>query len=125
MDATYGQVVSLAEIIELSVPVTNRRGEVRRRPGQVRWLRSARLKYGPNVDIMDISANGIRIRSHRDLSPNDTIVFELSTTTGSVLVVARVLWSRKIAESPHAWFETAFRFKRPLELEKHNLPSNL
>ena len=80
MDATYGQVVSLAEEIELHVPVTNRRSEMRRRPWEVRWLRSARLKYGPIVDIVDISPNGIRIRSHRELSPNDTIVFELEVS---------------------------------------------
>ena len=118
MTAALGKIVSLADAIELCVPVPNRRREARRRPGEVRWLRSARLKYGPSVDIIDISSNGILIRTNRELSPSDTIVFELSVATGSLLVVARVLRSRKVADSFSEWFETACRFKRPLVVPK-------
>jgi PilZ domain len=125
MNATYGQIVSLADVIEVRVAVTNRRSEVRRRPDEVRWLRGARLKYGPDVEIVDISPNGILIRSQREFSANDTVVLELGTTTSKVLVIARVLRSRKVAASPSAWFETAFRFKRPLEIEKHSSPADL
>src|SRR5688572_24217509 len=125
MKGKYGQVVSLAEMTQLRLPPAERRREVRHRPREVPWLRSARLKYGPNVEIVDISLHGIRIRSQRELSANDTVVFELCTTTGSFLVIARVLRSRQIAASPSAWFETACRFKRPLETEEHSSPANL
>jgi hypothetical protein len=118
MTAALGKIVSLADAIELCVPVPNRRRESRRRPGEVRWLRSVRLKYGPNVDIIDISPNGILIRTNRELSANDTVVFELSVATGNLLVVARVLRSRKVADSFSQWFETACRFKRPLVVPK-------
>jgi hypothetical protein len=118
MTAVLGKIVSLADAIELCVPVPNRRRESRRRPGEVRWLRNARLKYGPNVDIIDISPNGILIRTNRELSANDTVVFELSVATGNLLVVARVLRSRKVADSFSQWFETACRFKRPLVVPK-------
>jgi hypothetical protein len=96
MNAAYGKVVSLADAMELCVPVTSRRREVRRRPSEVRWLRGARLRYGPEVDIVDVSAHGILIRSRRELSADETIVFELAGTTGTLLVVARVLRSRKV-----------------------------
>ena len=89
MNGTYGQVVSLAEVIEVRVAVTNRRGQVRRRPDEVRWLRGARLKYGPEVEIVDISPNGILIRSHREFSANDTVVLELRAMTGTFLFVRR------------------------------------
>jgi hypothetical protein len=125
MNGTYGQVVSLADVIEVRVPVTNRRCEMRRRPDEVRWLRGARLKYGPDVEIVDISPNGILIRSHREFSANDTVVLELCTTTGRFLVIARVIRSRKVTPNPSAWFETAFRFKRPLDTEKHSSPADL
>ena len=125
MNQRYGEVVSLAEVTQLRVPVTDRRREVRRRPREVRWLRGARLKYGPDVEIVDISPNGIRFRSQRELSVNDTVVFELYTTTRNFLLIARVLRSRKVTASPSAWFETACRFKRPLETEEHSSPANL
>jgi hypothetical protein len=118
MNAAYGKIVSLADAIELCVPVANRRREVRRKPSDVRWLRSARLKYGPDVDIIDISDNGILIRSRREMSANDTIVFEVSGTTGTLLVVARVLRSRRVASGDLPWFETACRFKRPVAFPK-------
>jgi hypothetical protein len=104
--------------MELCVPVTSRRREVRRRPSEVRWLRGARLRYGPEVDIVDISAHGILIRSRRELSADETIVFELAGTTGTLLVVARVLRSRKVPSGDLQWFETACRFKRPVAFPK-------
>ena len=114
MNSAYGRVVSLADAIELCVPVTNRRREVRRRPSDVRWLRGARLKSGPEVVIVDISANGILIRSPYQLSTNAQVVFEFSSATEAVLVLARVLRSRRIGVRDLAQYETACRFKRPV-----------
>jgi hypothetical protein len=125
MNGKYGQVVSLADEIELRVHVTNRRCEVHCRPGEVGWLRGARLKYGPDVEIVNISPNGILIRSHREFSANDTSVLELCVTKGTFLVIARVLRSRKVTANPSARFETAFRFKRPLETEPQSSTSRL
>jgi hypothetical protein len=112
--AAYGQVVSLADAIELCVPVANRRREVRRRPSDVRGLRGARLKYGPEVVIIDISANGILIRSQRALETNAPVVFEFSGATGPVLVLARVLRSRRLGTRDLGSYEIACRFKRPV-----------
>ena len=113
MSSAYGKVVSLSDAIELCDPVANRRGELRRRPSEVRWLRGARLKYGPEVVIVDISANGILIRNDREMSANAAIVFEFSGTTGTVLVLARVLRSRRVGSGGFVWYEIACRFKRP------------
>ena len=121
MNGTYGQVVSLADVIEVRVPVTNRRCEMRRRPDEVRWLRGARLKYGPDVEIVDISPNGILISRHQEFSANDPVVLALCTTTKQV-PRDRSRPSVTRAPNPSAWFETAFRFKRPLETEKHRSP---
>ena len=114
MTSAFGTIVSLADAIEIYDPVRNRRREVRRRPSDVRWLRGARLKYGPNVVIIDISTNGILIRNDEELPTNATIVFEFSSTTGAVLVLARVLRARRVASGGFVWYEIACRFKRPL-----------
>jgi hypothetical protein len=114
MTSALGTIVSLADAIELCVPVANRRREIRRRPGDVRWLRGARLKYGPQVVVIDISASGILIRNDDELQVDVPVVFEFSGTTGAVLVLARVLRSRRVASDGRVWYEVACRFKRPV-----------
>ena len=115
MTAAYGRIVSLADAVEICVPLSNRRREVRRKPGQVAWLRSARLKYGPDVDIIDISSSGILIRHKRELAVNAQVVFEFAGNAGTILVLARVLRSRQIpSDDSGVSYEVACRFKRPL-----------
>ena len=115
MTAAYGRIVSLADAVEICVPLSNRRREERRKPGTVSWLRSARLKYGPNVDIVDISSSGILIRHKRELSVNAPVVFEFAGTAGTALVLARVLRSRRLESQDFGVsYEVACRFKRPL-----------
>jgi PilZ domain-containing protein len=114
MTSALGTIVSLADAIELCVPVANRRREVRRKPSDVRWLRGARLKYGPQVVVIDISASGILVRNDEELQANAPVVFEFSGTTGAVLVLARVLRSRRVVSGGLVEYEIACRFKRPV-----------
>ena len=114
MTSALGTIVSLADAIELCVPVANRRREVRRKPSDVRWLRGARLKYGPQVMVIDISASGILVRNDEELEANAPVVFEFSGMTGAVLVLARVLRSRRVSSGRFVWYEIACRFKRPV-----------
>jgi hypothetical protein len=123
MNGTYGEVVSVAEVTQVRVALPNRRSEVRRRPFEVRWLRGARLKYGADVEIIDISLNGILFRGPREFAANGPVVLELSTATGKFLVIARVVRSRKVAEDPSVRYETACRFRRPLETAKYSSPT--
>jgi PilZ domain-containing protein len=114
MTSALGTIVSLADAIELCVPVANRRREVRRKPSDVRWLRGARLKYGPQVVVIDISASGILVKNDEELRANAPVVFEFSGMTGAVLVLARVLRSRRVVSGELVWYEIACRFKRPV-----------
>ena len=92
---------------------SNRRGEVRRRPFEVPWLRSARVKYGPAVHLLDVSRNGIRFRSDQDLNTNTNLVLELVGADRTVLVPARVVRSRRIVSGSFVWYEIGCRTKRP------------
>jgi PilZ domain len=114
MHSAFSTIVSLADAIEIYDPVRNRRREVRRRPSDLRWLRGARLKYGPDVVIIDISASGILIKNDRELPANTPVVFEFSATTGPVLVLAQVLRSRRIVSNASVWYEVGCRFRRPV-----------
>lgn len=95
----------------------NRRSEHRRRPVETPWLRSVRLKYGPEVRVLDVSPSGIRFRSDEVLAPKTTIVLEMTGPTGIVLVPARVVRLRRVTSGSFAWYEVGCRFRRSHALE--------
>jgi hypothetical protein len=96
----------------------DRRSEVRLSAEDASWLRGARLKYGPEVRVIDVSTGGILIESEGSaLEPRATVVFELSGPKGTVLVPSRVLRSRTITHGPKPRNQAACEFKRPLSIE--------
>ena len=114
MRSTLG-TTSLLDAIEVCSPVKNRRAETRRRPSDVRWLRGARLKYGPEVRIIDISPTGILFRNEQQLPNNTIIVVELKGLDGTALVPARVVRCRKVHSGSFVWYEVGCRFRRSIE----------
>ena len=95
----------------------DRRAQVRLSAEDASWLRGARLKYGAAVRVIDISAGGILIESESaPLTPQSSIVFELSAQTGTMLMPARVLRSLPV-EGSTTRHMTACVFKRALSLE--------
>ena len=82
----------------------------------VRWLRSARLKYGPDVCVLDISATGILVETEGQLRPDTNIVFELSGPMNSILVPSKVLRCRVASFAAVMRYQGACSFKRPLEI---------
>jgi hypothetical protein len=95
----------------------DRRAQVRLSAEDASWLRGARLKYGAEVRVIDISAGGILIESDSaPLTPQSTIVFELSAQTGTTLMPARVLRSLPV-EGSTTRHMTACVFKRALSVD--------
>jgi hypothetical protein len=94
----------------------DRRAQVRLSAEDASWLRGARLKYGADVRVIDISTGGILVESEgAPPAPQSTVVFELSAQTGTMLMPARVLRSQSVDGS--ARYQTAFAFKRPLSID--------
>ena len=94
----------------------DRRSEVRLSAEDASWLRGARLKYGAEVKVIDVSAGGILVESEgAPLSPQSNIVFELSCPTGTMLMPARVVRSQPAADGNR--YQTACAFKRPLSID--------
>jgi hypothetical protein len=110
------QVVCLADAIIEPYDDVERRGHVRLGPEDVRWLRSARLKYGPDVRVIDISMSGILVETEGQLRPDSNIVFELSGPVKSILVPSRVLRCRAASFDEVMRYQGACAFKRPLEI---------
>jgi hypothetical protein len=110
------RVLCLADSIVQPYEDSERRGHLRLGRDDIRWLRSARLKYGPDVRVIDISAGGILVQTEGPLRPDSKIVFELSGPTGSVLVPSRVLRCRVAAFADVMRYEGACVFKRTPEI---------
>jgi len=94
----------------------DRRAQVRLSAEDASWLRGARLKYGSDVRVIDISTGGILIESDgAPLAPQSNVVFELSAQTGTILMPARVLRSQPAEGSTRT--QTACAFKRSLSVD--------
>jgi hypothetical protein len=94
----------------------DRRAQVRLNAEDASWLRSARLKYGAEVRVIDISTGGILVESDgAPLAPQSNIVFELTAQTGKMLMPARVLRSERVEGSTR--HQTACAFKRALSVD--------
>jgi hypothetical protein len=110
------KVVCLADAIVERYEDSERRGHLRLSPDDVRWLRSARLKYGSDVRVLDISAGGILVETDGQLRPDANIVFELSGPTNSILMPSKVLRCRVASFADVMRYQGACSFKRPLEI---------
>ena len=102
--------------VEAEVHWRDRRSRVRLSAEDASWLRGARLKYGPEVRVIDVSTGGILVESE-PLEPGANIVFELSGQKDTVLIPSRVLRSRAITNEPKPSYHVACAFKRPLSIE--------
>jgi hypothetical protein len=94
---------------------TDRRAEARLSAKDASWLRGARLKYGSDVRVIDVSRGGILVESEGALlEPRTNIVFELSGPTGTTLAPARVVRSQPLEGGKR--YQSACAFKRPLSI---------
>jgi hypothetical protein len=110
------KVVCLADSIFEPYEDSERRGHMRLGADDVRWLRSARLKYGPDVRVLDISAGGILVETEGQLRQDANIVFELSGTINSILMPSKVLRCRVASFDEVMRYQGACAFKRPLDI---------
>ena len=99
-------------------PAPDRRIHERLNATDVEWLRSARVKYGAAVRVLDISAGGLLIQTERALHPNATVVIELNGPESPILIPCTVLRCRAASVGDILIYEGACAFKRPLTIPK-------
>jgi PilZ domain len=76
---------------DVSAPPTERRAHPRLRASELRGLKTARVKYGPQVKVIDLSAGGVLFETTAALPPYSSIVFEFSSQKSTILVPSRLL----------------------------------
>jgi hypothetical protein len=81
-------------------------------------LRSARVKYGEPISVIDLSAGGVRFETAATMKHEATIVLEFSGPTRSVLIPSRVVRVQSLRGSDFiVRSQGACVFKRPLGLK--------
>jgi hypothetical protein len=81
-------------------------------------LRTARVKYGQEVSVIDLSAGGVLFETAGELRPDSTIVLEFEGFTKTIVVPSRVLRCHNLpTRDKSVRCESACAFKRPLSLD--------
>ena len=81
--------------------------------GELEWLRAARVKYGPEVRVIDVSAGGLALETKHALKPHSNVVFELTGTAGKLLVPAHVVRSQIVSLNGVALYRSACAVQEP------------
>jgi hypothetical protein len=95
----------------------NRRSH-KRVPGKaLDWVEVARVKYGPEVAIVDLSKGGVLVESDRPLKPGSKQALEIAAGGKTIVVPFGVLRSKISALGPKgAVYRAACAFNRILDL---------
>jgi hypothetical protein len=116
LHTSVSRVVCLAGDVDASFDQgANRRVHERLKPHDLHWLKGARLKYGPEVRILDLSAGGMLLETESALVQDANVVVEL-IGTNPILVPSRVLRCRLASLGDIRRYQGAFAFKRPLTI---------
>jgi hypothetical protein len=96
-----------------------RRAHRRFTVAELSWLRHARIKYGPDVSLIDLSVGGAQIETTSSPpQPGSMVVIELAVGERTWPVPARVLRCHIASLAPHATYRGALAFKRPFDFEE-------
>src|SRR6185503_10902699 len=97
---------------------SERRAHRRFMARELRGLRTARVKYGQEVSVIDLSEGGVLFETTGELKPDSTIVLEFAGATRTYLVPSRVLRCHELGTfDNNPRLEGACAFRRPLPLE--------
>jgi hypothetical protein len=100
-------------------PGAERRAHRRLTVSELSWLSHARIKYGPDVSLIDLSVGGAQIETTSNPpQPGSTVVIELAAGERTWPVPARVLRCHIASLAPHATYRGAVAFKRPFDFEE-------
>jgi len=98
---------------------SERRAHRRLTISELSWLNHARIKYGPEVSLIDLSAGGAQIETTSyALQPGTAVVIELAAGERTWPVPARVLRCQIATLAPQTTYRGALAFKRPFDFRE-------
>jgi hypothetical protein len=119
LNVPFPQVVCIADSTEVSVGAdSDRRVHRRLKVNDLHWLRAARIKYGAEARILDISAGGVLLETKSALEPDANVIVEVTGPDGPILIPSRVLRCRAASLGEILKYQGACGFKRPLAIRE-------
>jgi hypothetical protein len=113
----FPEVVCIGDSMDVAVDAdANRRIHERLKASDLHWLRGARIKYGADVRILDISAGGVLLETESALTRDANVVVELTGAASPILIPSRVIRCRMASLGEILKYQGACAFKRPLAL---------
>jgi hypothetical protein len=95
----------------------DRRADARLTLSELPWLERVRLKYGPTVTVLDLSAGGAQIETHgHRLNPGSTVVVEITGGEKDITAAAQVVRCELAGVSPQPIYRGGLAFRRPIAL---------
>ena len=108
----------LVEHVITTQTANERRAHRRFNASELRGLRTARVKYGQDVSVIDISSGGVLFETTGELKPDSTIVLEFAAANRTFLVPSRVVRCHELGTfDSNPRLEGACVFRRPLPIE--------
>jgi len=94
----------------------DRRAHRRLTVAELSWLSHTRIKYGPDVSLIDLSVGGAQIETTGyPPQPGSTVVIELAAGERTWPVPARVLRCHLASLAPRPTYRGGLAFKRPFD----------
>ena len=104
---------------EVSAPeptFENRRAHRRQVVAHLSWLDNVRVKYGPEVTLLDLSQGGAQVETAGyPLQPGSVIVLEIKAGGKLTSVPAQVVRCQLASLSPIPTYRGSVRFRRPFD----------
>jgi hypothetical protein len=114
LNKPFPELVCIADSMEINVNAdSDRRGHERLKGNDLRWLRGARIKYGADARVLDLSVGGVLLETKGALAPESNVIVELTSADGAILIPSRVLRCRTASFSEILKYQGACAFKRP------------
>jgi hypothetical protein len=95
---------------------SERRAHARYEGSALQWLNRVRVKYGPALSVIDLSAGGAQVEGRRGLLPGSTIVIQITGGAHDTTMLSRVVRCEVADIASEVRYRGALEFKHPLAL---------
>ena len=95
----------------------DRRAYARLAAAEASWLNKVRLRHGPPLSLVDVSAGGmqVEVEDYR-LKPGATVVLEIAGRATDLVMPSRVLRCQVTSITPSILYRSALAFRRPIKV---------
>jgi hypothetical protein len=101
----------------------DRRAYARLAAADASWLSRVRLRHGPPLSLVDVSAGGVQVEvEDYRLKPGATVVLEIAGRATDLVMPSRVIRCQVSSITPSILYRSALAFRRPIKVPAASTP---